>query len=145
MGAGVAKAPAPLVLVRSYAMRAALEQLEASSADPRPALAFLAGHELERDHVEVYGALRRAELLLAAGGDPRREIDLSDRAVSTVADDLGTPELWAELAARLRALEPDAEDLPAIAEALRQLGKDPELAWRIYAWALLTEHVADEV
>ena len=42
---------------------------------------------------------------------------------------------------RLRELEAQAVGLPAVAEALRVLGADPELAWRAYAWALLAEHV----
>lgn len=123
--------------------RRLLDQLEAAGADPRAPLAYLAGYGLEHDEGALRGAFRRAELLLATGGDPRREIDLSDRAVTTVADELATTELRAELAARLRALEPDAEGLPAVAAALRELGEDPELAWRVYAWALLAEHVSE--
>lgn len=124
-------------------MREALEQLETSGADPRPPLAYLAGHGLVDDDEELHGSFRRAELLLATGGDPRREIELSDHAVGTVAADLATAELRAALGARLRALEPHAEGLPAVSGALLELGEDPELAWRIYAWALLAEHVSD--
>lgn len=123
-------------------VREALEQLEASGADPRPPLAYLAGSKLGLDENDLRGAFRRAELLLATGGDPRREIDLSDRAVTTIADELGTPELVARLSAGLRALEAAAAGLPAVADALRELGEDPELAWRIYAWAILAEHVS---
>ena len=36
--------------------------------------------------------MRRAELLLAAGGDPRRELELDGRAVTSVADDLDEPD-----------------------------------------------------
>lgn len=124
--------------------RPLLERLEAAGADPRPPLAYLAGDALEHDAAELHGTFRRAELLLAAGGDPRREIELSDHAVTTVADDLAAPELQAQLVSRLRELEPDAAGLPAVTEALRRLGEDPELAWRIYAWALLAEHVSDD-
>jgi len=127
-------------------MRAALQQLE--RLDPGPdlsgPLAYLAGLRLTLDPDERYGAFRRAELLLAAGGDPRRSVELSDRAVDTVADDLSTPERRAQLAARLRELEAQAVELPAVTEALRVLGDDPELAWRTYAWALLAEHVEGE-
>ena len=125
-------------------MREALEHLEASGADPRAPLAYLAGHGLVRDDGELHGTFRRAELLLATGGDPRREIELSDHAVSTVAADLADPESLEELGRRLRALEPDAAGLLGVGRALRELSADPELAWRVYAWALLTEHVADE-
>ena len=60
-----------------------------------------------------------------------------------MADDLAEPELRAQLAARLRELESDAAGLPGVAEALRRLGEDPELAWRVYAWGLLAEHVSE--
>ncbi|MCP9487114.1 MAG: hypothetical protein MSC30_14795 [Gaiellaceae bacterium MAG52_C11] len=132
-------------------MRAALEQLEDSvigSAEPGPTLwaplAYLAGLGVEQDAEERYSAFRRAELLLATGGDPRRPVELADRAVETVADDLATPERRAELAARLGELGSQVEGLPAVSEALRLLGSDHELAWRVYAWALLAEHVAGE-
>jgi len=125
-------------------VREVLEQLErsASGADLLGSLAYLAGHDLEHDADERYAAFRRAELLLATGGDPRRPIELTDRAVTTVASDLADPGSQETLRARLRALEPQAEGLPAVTAALRELGEDPELAWRVYAWALLAEHVA---
>jgi hypothetical protein len=51
-------------------MRAALELLEdGPSDDLLLALAWLAGREVELDQDELKGALRRSELLLAAGGD----------------------------------------------------------------------------
>lgn len=123
-------------------VRDALEQLESSGADPRAPLAYLAGHGLEHDPTELQGAFRRAELLLATGGDPRREIDLSDHAVESVASDLFAPELADLLSTRLRALEPGAGGLPRVTEALHELDEEPELAWRVYAWALLAEHVS---
>ena len=120
--------------------REILEQLEAAGADPRPPLAYLAGHGLAPAADELHGAFRRAELLLATGGDPRREIDLSDHAVSSIAEELES--LSDELVARLAALTGEAAGLPRVAAALRELGADPELALRIYAWALLAEHVS---
>ena len=60
-----------------------------------------------------------------------------------MADDLAAPELRTQLMTRLRELEPDAARLPVVAEALRRLGEDPKLAWRVYAWALLAEHVSE--
>jgi hypothetical protein len=124
-------------------VRDALAQLEDSVADPRPALTYLAGHGLSPGAGELRGAFRRAELLLATGGDPRREIDLSDHAVSSVAEELDAARLSDELTARLAALEGDAAGLPRVEAALRELGEDPELALRVYAWALLAEHVAE--
>lgn len=124
-------------------MREALEQLEAVEPGPElwAPLAYLAGLGVDLDPDERYAAFRRAELLLAAGGDPRRPVELTDRAVETVADDLSTPGRRAQLAARVRELEPQAVGLPAVTEALHVLGADSELAWRAYAWALLAEHV----
>ena len=127
-------------------MREALEQLEAlePGADLWAPLAYLAGLKVELEPDERYAAFRRAELLLATGGDPRRPVELSDRAVETVAADLSTPGRRAQLAAGLHELEARAVGLPAVTEALHVLGVDPELAWRAYAWALLAEHVEGE-
>ncbi|MBA2383968.1 MAG: hypothetical protein H0V68_04805, partial [Actinobacteria bacterium] len=58
-------------------MRELLEQLEAAPPETLlPALAWLAGQDVELDHDERHATLRRSELLLAAGGDPRRELEL---------------------------------------------------------------------
>ncbi len=132
-------------------MRSALEQLESSaegSEDPAASLwaplAYLAGIELEVDADERHAAFRRAELLLATGGDPRRPVELSDRAVETVALDLAAPARRAELAGRLGELAEEAHGLPAVSEAARLLQADPELAWLVYAWAILAEHLAGD-
>ncbi len=128
-------------------MRSVLEQLEGLDRGPSlwAPLAYLAGLEIEYDTDERYATFRRAELLLATGGDPRRPVELSDRAVETVADDLATPQRRAQLAVRLAELEPETEGFPVVREALRLLGSDPDLSWRVYAWALLAEHMdADE-
>jgi len=66
---------------------------------------------VEFDDVERYATLRRAELLLAAGGNPRRELDLNDRAVTAVADDLDSPAAREQLLAALDALAPETADL----------------------------------
>ncbi len=127
-------------------MRAALERLDRLEAGPGlwGPLAYLAGLDVDHDADERYAAFRRAELLLATGGDPRRPVELSDRAVETVASDLETPERRARLATRLAELELQADALPAVRGALRLLRSDLELAWRVYAWALLAEHMAAE-
>ena len=63
-------------------MRELLELLEAGPGDNLlPGLAWLAGQDVELDPDEVKATLRRAELLLAAGGDPHRELELDGRAV----------------------------------------------------------------
>jgi hypothetical protein len=103
------------------------------------ALAFLAGGRVQLDAHEVHAALRRAELLLAAGGDPRRPLELRGRAVGAVAADLDRPAARARLRAGLEALVADADAVPPLREALAALLADDELAWRCYAYALLAE------
>jgi hypothetical protein len=56
---------------------------------------------------------------------------LNDPAVRALARDLETPERRAHLAATIQRLEAETEAL----EALR----DPELAWRAFACALLAD------
>jgi hypothetical protein len=107
-------------------------------------LCFLAGRAVEMDADEANGALRRAELLLVAGGDPRRSLDLHGRAVSAVAADLDTPDRRLLLDAGLAGLEADAGGLPRVQEALRLLRSDPDLAWQCYAASLLAEELGDE-
>ena len=54
-------------------------------------LCFLAGQSVTVDMAELHAALRRSELLLAAGGDPRRPLELYGRAVTALAEDLDDP------------------------------------------------------
>ena len=60
-------------------------------------LCFFAGREVVLDEAELNGAVRRAELLLAAGGDPHRALDPFGRAATSLADDLDSPERRAML------------------------------------------------
>jgi hypothetical protein len=92
-------------------------------------LAWLAGRAVEIDDDELRGAVRRAMLLLAAGGDPHRGLDLDGRAVTALADELDS-------AGRREALQ----------RGLRELGVDvdAELAWRSFACGLLAEELAGE-
>lgn len=107
-------------------------------------LCFIAGRSITLDEGEVSAALRRSELLLATGGDPRRPLELYGRAVSALAADLDAPVARAELAVGLSALEPEVEGLRAAAEALRLLCGDGDLAWQCYAMALLADALAGE-
>lgn len=107
-------------------------------------LCFLAGTSVEIDADELNSAVRRAELLLAAGGDPRRRLELYGRAVTALAADLDAPESRAQLQAGLAALQPEAEGLRGAVEALRLLAGDPDLAWQAFAMALLAESLADD-
>jgi hypothetical protein len=122
-----------------------LEQVEATAGgdDALAVLAWLAGAEIPVGEGELRGALRRALLLLAAGGDPRRGLELDGRAVTALAAELDLPERRAALARGFEALRPDAEGLPAVSSGLDELLADAELAWRAYAAGLLGEELAE--
>jgi hypothetical protein len=97
---------------------------------------------VELDHTRVHGARRRALLILAAGGDPLRELDVNGRAVRTLADELDAPERRAELRGALEDLRRAAANLPRVAAALDRLIADDDLAWRFLAAALLADELA---
>ena len=122
-----------------------LEQLEEVDHDPSPALALLAAYALNLDEDGVRAARRRALLLLAAGGDPHRELELDGRAVESMASDLDWPDRRSELAAALDRLDADAAGLPQVEAALRVLRQDDELAWRWVACTLLAEELVEDV
>jgi hypothetical protein len=111
--------------------------------DGRPALAFLAGRGVSFDDEGLRGARRRALLLLAAGGDPLRGLELDGRAVTALAGDLDRPERRASLAGGLAALRDACRERPHLASALASLLADPGLAWRALASALLAEALAE--
>ena len=127
-------------------MRELLELLEQgpSSNGLLVGLAWLAGREIELDEDELRGTIRRAELLLAAGGDPRRELELDGRAVEVVADDLDDEAAREQLEDGLAALVASSDGLPAVRDGLARLRAQPELAWRCYACALLTDAIAGD-
>ena len=108
------------------------------------ALCYLAGREVELDPDEVRSTLRRAQLLLAAGGDPRRPLELHGRAVTAVARDLDMPTARSRLRDGLTALAPAVQPFPRLAEGLRLLLADPDLAWRSFACALLADEVGSD-
>jgi hypothetical protein len=126
-------------------VRAGLEAAEDTVGDARLVLlCWLAGRDLVLDEYEVTAALRRSELLLAAGGDPRRPLDLHGRAVTALADDLDDPRQRAHLSAGLAALVSEATDLPEVTAALDRLTQDDDVSWQCYAMARLAEHLADD-
>jgi hypothetical protein len=110
--------------------------------DPLPVLAYIAGQAVELDDDEVNGARRRALLLVAAGGDPHRELDVDDRAVKAVAADLYTEERREQLARSIDALVLRVRDLPNAREAALFLAGDVDLAWRLFGFGLLAEELA---
>jgi hypothetical protein len=126
-------------------MRELLELLEAGPSNSLLlGLAWLAGQGIELDEDEVRASMRRAELLLAAGGDPRRELELDGRAVLAVAADLDEPGARAQLEDSLGALAIQAEGLDSVSSALAQLRAQPDLAWQCYAGALLAEAIGGD-
>ena len=110
--------------------------------DPLPVLAFVAGQSVEVPDAELNEARRRALLLLAAGGDPSRELDVDDRAVKALAADLLTDERRAALARGLDVLALRVRELPRVREATLFLAGDVDLAWRLFALALLADELA---
>jgi hypothetical protein len=127
-------------------IRARLEDLEQSdlarSSDLVVVLCWLVKDDVAIDEAELNGARRRAMFVLAAGGDPHRDVGLDAVAAERLAGELDAPERRAQLAAALDELP--AEDLPAVSAAAESLRGDPELAWRSFALSLLADELADE-
>jgi hypothetical protein len=128
-------------------IRGRLEELERSELAPRSSelcvvLCWIVRDEITIDEAELNGARRRAMFVLAAEGDPHREVGPHSIAAERLADELDTPERRAQLAAALDELP--AADLPAVAAAAESLQDDPELAWRSFALSLLADELADE-
>ena len=111
--------------------------------DPLPVLAYVAGQEVEIAEDELNGARRRALLLVAAGGDPHRDLEVDDRAVKSLAVDLHTGERREELARAIDALVLRVRDLPVAREAALFLAADGDLAWRLFSLGLLAEELAE--
>ncbi len=116
----------------------------AEPAEQWTMLCFFAGRRVTIDDDELNAAVRRAELLLAAGGDPRRPLDPFGRAAAALADDLDTPKRRTQLLAGLGALLPEVEGLRGARESLTLLRSDHDLAWRAYATSLLAEALAGD-
>ena len=126
--------------------RSGLEALELSGLEPGSGelvvgLVWLVLGELGLDEDDLKGARRRALFVLAAGGDPHRELDLNAVAAERLADELDTPERRARLEGALAGL--DAQGLPTVATELQTLRSEPELAWRSVGLALLADELAD--
>ena len=114
-----------------------------AETDIRPALALLAGRDLAIEPSELAPALRRAMLLLAAGGDPHRRLELDGRAVRALATELDRPDRRAAVSRGLEALRADATGLANVSPALEALLLDSTVAWRAYACALLADELEE--
>jgi hypothetical protein len=111
--------------------------------DPLVVVAYLGGRRVVVPEAELNEARRRSLLLLAAGGDPHRELGVDDRAVKALASDLHSDERQAQLASGLDELAVLARDLERARDAALFLAADVDLAWRLFALALLAEELAD--
>ncbi len=125
-----------------------LEHLEPSLREASPdaaaaTIALVAAEQVAFHEETLSAALRRALLVLASGGDVRRELLLDDRAVTGLASDLEDPARRAELQAALQGLRPYTDELPAAASALQALLDDPNRAWKALAAALLADELTE--
>jgi hypothetical protein len=121
--------------------RSSLAALEQSDVDLPVALAWLVRDEVGIAEHELNAARRRAMLVLAAGGDPHRELDADSVAAERLAAELDAPARRAALAGALSGLAADAVGLPAVAGTLASLRADSDLAWRSLALALLADEL----
>lgn len=129
--------------------RRILEELETSlrewgDGQACAMLAMVASEHVSLPDEELHSSLRRALLVLAAGGDPHRELELDGPAVARFAGELDSPARRAELNASLQALGGQAAGLPRASFLLEALIEDPELAWRSLAVALLADALGDD-
>ena len=99
-------------------------------------LAYVAGQDVPLAEEELNAALRRALFVFAAGGDLHREPALDDPAVLELAADLDSTERREALGGAIERLDAD----PQVIERLR----DPDLAWRAYACALLADALGED-
>ncbi len=125
----------------NHGVLAKLEQGELG--EPLVVIAYLAGRQVEIPDDELAGALRRALLLRATGGDPHRELSIDDRAVKAVATDLHTEARQRRLAGAIDDLARAARELPRVRGAVLFLAADVDLAWRLYAQGLLVEVILE--
>jgi hypothetical protein len=128
-------------------LRSALQLVEArlEAGERGEALvAFVAGASVEIPEAELAAARRRAMLVLAAGGDPHRELELDSPAVDVLARDVSTSVRRTALADGLRALQDHAAELPFVAALVTRLEDDADLAWRAFALALLADELSGE-
>jgi hypothetical protein len=118
--------------------------LEARSAELLVVLVWLVAGDLGIDESDLNAARRRAMFVLAAGGDPHRELDHDSIAAERLATELDTPARRLALAEALAGLAEEADGLRIVTEALDLLLAEPDLAWRSLALALLADELAEE-
>jgi len=127
--------------------RSQLEALESAGYEPLSgellvALVWLVLAELPISDDELNASRRRAMFVLAAGGDPHRELDLNSVAAERLSGELDSPERRKALHTGLSHL--DTTGLPGVAEGVAALLEEPDVAWRCLGLALLADELADE-
>jgi hypothetical protein len=127
--------------------RSGLEALEAAGHEPRQtellvALVWLVLAEVPIPEDDLNATRRRAMFVLAAGGDPHRDLDLTTVAAERLAAELDSPERREALITALSGL--DATGLPTVSAGRAALIADPELAWRCLGLALLADELAED-
>jgi hypothetical protein len=127
--------------------RSRLEDLEAAgytadSGELLVALVWLCLPELPIPDDELNSARRRAMFVLAAGGDPHRELDLNSVAAERLAAELDTPERRKALHTALSGLP--AEGLSTVSQAVSALRSEPDAVWRCLGLALLADELTEE-
>jgi hypothetical protein len=127
--------------------RSGLEALEAAGHEPRQAellvaLVWLVLADVAIPEDDLNATRRRAMFVLAAGGDPHRDLDLNAVAAERLAAELDSPQRRKALQTALSRL--DAAGLPTVSEGLSELLADPELAWRCFGLALLADELAED-
>ena len=127
--------------------RSRLEDLEAAGYAPDSgellvALVWLCLPKLPIPDDELSGARRRAMFVLAAGGDPHRELDVNAVAAERLAAELDTPERRKALHTALSELP--AEGLPTVSLGVSALLAAPDAAWRCLGLALLADELTEE-
>ena len=127
--------------------RSRLEALEAAGYEPLSAellvaLVWLVLDELPIPADDLNATRRRAMFVLAAGGDPHRELDLNTVAAERLADELDSPERRNALHTALSGL--DTDGLPAVASGISALVAEPDLAWRCLGLAILADELAED-
>jgi hypothetical protein len=114
-----------------------------SDAALAPVALWVARHA-SFDAQALHAALRRAQLVLAAGGDPHRDLSPDDVAVARLAEELDSPTCRLEVERQLGRLEEAAADLPAVSGAVAVLRADRDRAWRWVALAVLADELVEE-
>jgi hypothetical protein len=131
------------VIVVKDALDELLARVDAGElGDPLPVLAYVAGQAVVLEDEELNGARRRALLLVAAGGDPHRDLEVDDRSVKALAADLYTDDRREQLGRSIDALVLRVRELPVAREAALFLAADLDLAWRLFSLGLLAEELA---